>query len=59
MCQGKVNAAVAAREAEEAVNVELVAKRHQMASGSLALPYCFFLLFLFSVILMEAEQRPQ
>ena len=27
---------------------EPVAKKHQMVGGSLALPYCFFLFFLFS-----------
>ena len=37
---------------------EPVAKRHQMVSGSLALPYCFFIVS-FLVISMEAGQRPR
>ena len=33
-----------------------VAKRHQMVSGSLALPYCFFIVS-FLAISMEAGQK--
>ena len=46
------------REEKKGERRKPVDKRHQMVSGSLALPYCFFIVS-FLVISMEAGQRPR